>query len=260
MTTLPITNPIDNSSSEASTVSALLTEQPGDLSSYIPKHTNLTSDQMLEMSFLLDTYTWNSTTLSNVSGLNMFNFGRKYLPRSAIVAHPIAYINSHYYYDHDLVIDFRFFKHSRARGKLMVLWYPGLNTNVTNLATLRLTQGATFGTRSSKTQREIVDLEKEDTHKITLIGNKLYGVRSLMKTQDATTINPALRLTALPEISTKPSYVFGTLMIIVESPFSSGNVGADTVDFDVTLTFANMKGYEYHGLQGSTYQNVNTYF
>jgi len=260
MATLPITNPIDNSSSEASTVSALLTELPGDLSSHIPKHTNLSSDQMLEMSFLLDTYTWNSNNLTSVSGLSMYNFGRKYLPQSAVVAHPIAFINSHYYYDHDLVIDFRFFKHSRARGKLMVLWYPGLNAGTTNLTLLRLVQGALFGTRSSKTQREIIDLEKEDTHKLTLIGNKLYGVRSLMRTQNTYNVNPALRLTALPEVSTKPSYVFGTMMIIVESPFSHGNIGADTVDFDVTLTFANLKGFEYHGLQGSTYQNVDTYF
>lgn len=174
---------------------------------------------------------------------------------STFIPYQLLPILTHTFYDFDIEKTFVAIKHERARGKLLITWYPGILIKTpgrtTDFASIDQTV-PNFGTLNSKCQRWIWDIEQTDTFTIMIKGfkNSAWRSRNLLTNYQTFPVLPNQQYTIYSEADQYPTYNFGLLCVSVILPYWPGNVAPNTLDILMFNRLVNEKYMEYRQLQG----------
>lgn len=198
-----------------------------------PGPQTLTWDQMVDMPFLARTMNISS---SNSYGDLLTEFDPWENPRDPDQANeqgnplpiPLLYLLSAHYYDYEPELTFWAIKHERARGQIMFVFVPFNNLSEVQLGTI--------APDTTKYQKWLWDIEKQDMFTLRLVGTKYVNYRS--------------RVNMAGEGDTNYTMIFdsrkgGTLIAFVFQPYNAGNVGSDTCTILCFNRLQNLQSMEY---------------
>lgn len=244
--------PIPTQPDEKSTIRGVeggtLTNDLDPMPSYVPYIHSETIDTMIEKPFLYQTIDIVPTSqylLVEQIGPVFAHTSRCHLSYGLLAA------LAHNYFDFDLELTFRIFKHERARGKMAIIWYPGIiagegsQQEVYDRCNKTITNFAKMGTR---VQRWEFDFETDDVFTVQLKGSKITALRTLRKmyapVKSASTIT-------MPnyDSTTRQNHVssYGVLSLSMIQPYDAGNVGPGTMTMHCVMRIVNPTFVEYAG-------------
>lgn len=154
-------------------------------------------------------------------------------------------LSSYYNFNCDLVLTCEAWKHERARGRILICYYPGLSfPPVTTFETVQ-TAMPKYGTSESLCQRYIWDIEATNKISLRLPGVNTWTMRN-MNAQPVYVINDATHFAATA-VAAPPyrEYEYGSLSMTVYSPYQNSVVAPEEMDIGIMLQTDNFEGVEY---------------
>lgn len=139
------------------------------------------------------------------------------------------------YWDADLDVTFRLFKHERSRGRYLITWYPLVQSDEVDV-TSTLT--------NHRVQRWIWDIEQQSIITINLCSPKVNLFRTLNKNRILTP-DTTDDYVSFEQVYETPPVLYGTLILSKIVEYDGGGVSNGTATFHVMGQFSNIKTEEF---------------